>query len=256
MDISNMLIELFDVFIFKEKNESKRKKRTKQKRPFSALSMRIGSKDTVYYFDNTVIKAKNGDICLVPQNTEYIRVAQEEEIIVFHFNVHNFIGNSIKCYSVANIEEYQSLFFQALKIWQAKAAGYRYEATSILYTILARLQKDGMILDSSEDKALSKAIEMIESSFQNHNFRVEDISKELFISPAGLRKKFKDRFGSTPKEYLDKRRINEAEIMLKANYFSQKEISDRCGFSDVKYFRYAFKKETGKTVTDYKKSLT
>ncbi len=255
MDISNMIIELIDVFIYEEKSQSKRKKRTKYSRPFSALSMRIGSRDTTYYCAGDVIKAKNGDICLVPQNTEYIRVAQQEKIMVFHFNVHNFIDKKIKCFSVENTEEYQKMFRKALEIWQVKSAGYRYEATSLLYSILARLQKDGMLLDSSEDKALSKALQMIEANFKDTSFRINSISKELYLSSAYLRQKFKDRFGFTPKEYLDKRRISEAEIMLKSKYFSQKEIAAECGFSDVKYFRYAFRKEIGKTVSDYKKSL-
>ncbi len=255
MDISSMIIELIDVFIYEEKNQSKKKKRTEYSRPFSALSMRIGSRDTTYYCSGAVIKAKNGDICLVPQNTEYIRVAQQEKIIVFHFNVHNFVDNKIKCFSPQDTEKYQKMFYRALEVWQAKSAGYRYEASSILHAILSCLQKDGMLLDSSEDKALSEALQMIEANFKDTGFRINTISKELFISPTNLRQKFKDRFGITPKEYLDKRRITEAEIMLKSKYFSQKDIAAECGFSDVKYFRYAFRKQTGKTVSDYKKTL-
>ena len=250
-----MIIELIDVFIYEEKTDLKKKKRNTYQRPYSALSIRIGSPDTTYYCNGNVIKAKNGDICLVPQNTEYIRVAQQEKIIVFHFNVHNFIENTIKCFSVENTCRYEELFYKALEIWQKKLSGYRYEATAVLYEIFANLQKDGLPLGTAEDKYLARALEMIESNFKNPSFRINSIAKELFISSAGLRHKFKDRFGLTPKEYLDKRRINEAEIMLKAKYFSQKEIASECGFSDVKYFRYAFRKETGKTVTAYKKSL-
>ena len=45
----------------------------------------------------------------------------------------------------------------------------------------------------------------------------------------------------------------EAEILLGSRYFSQKQIAERCGFSDVKYFRNAFKAATGKTPRQYGK---
>jgi len=116
MDISNMIVELFDVFVFEEKNDTPAKLRSKTRRNFSALSMRIGSSDTTYYCNGEVIKAENGDICLVPQNTEYIRVAKKEKILVFHFNVHNYISPSIKCFKIEDKKTYEEMFFKALCI--------------------------------------------------------------------------------------------------------------------------------------------
>ncbi|MBE6570644.1 MAG: helix-turn-helix transcriptional regulator [Ruminococcaceae bacterium] len=255
MDISNMIVELFDVFVFEEKNDTPAKLRSKTRRNFSALSMRIGSSDTTYYCNGEVIKAENGDICLVPQNTEYIRVAKKEKILVFHFNVHNYISPSIKCFKIEDKKTYEEMFFKALCVWQKKQPGYRYEATSILCSILAKLQKDGMLLEASEDRILSKALEIIESNFKSPSFKIQSVSEKLFISSASLRQKFSRRFSLTPKQYLEKRRIKEAIIMLKSNYFSQKEIAVACGFSDVKYFRYAFKKEIGKTISDFNKTV-
>ena len=110
---------------------------------------------------------------------------------------------------------------------------------------------------AKEAKEVAKAIDIIEKNFNNDDFRTEKISEFLYISETFLRRKFKKHIGKSPKQYLDDRRIEEAKKLLESGYFSQKEIAGKCGFSDVKYFRTAFKTATGMKIKDFiKKSET
>ena len=156
-----------------------------------------------------------------------------------------------------NPEKYKILFVKAEKIWSEKESGYRYKAASLFYEILSELTREGMLLTKNTDSDVAKAIDIIEKNFNNDDFRTEKISEFLYISETFLRRKFKKHIGKSPKQYLDDRRIEEAKKLLESGYFSQKEIAGKCGFSDVKYFRTAFKTATGMKIKDFiKKSET
>ena len=42
---------------------------------------------------------------------------------------------------------------------------------------------------------------------------------------------------------------------IQSKYYTQREIAERCGFSDVEYFRCAFKTKTGQTIAEYESIL-
>ena len=80
---------------------------------------------------------------------------------------------------------------------------------------------------------------------------IDSLAKRANVSPAQYRRKFRQIYGESPKQYLDSLRFNYAKSLLETGYFSQKEIAFRCGFSDVVYFRTAFKRENGKSIREY-----
>ena len=92
----------------------------------------------------------------------------------------------------------------------------------------------------------------LERNFRNANYKVSGLSACLYISETYLRRLFHAQLGMSPKRYLIKYRVNQAQIMLKTTSASQTEIAQACGFSDVKYFRAAFKAESGLTVSQYR----
>ena len=71
----------------------------------------------------------------------------------------------------------------------------------------------------------------------------------------------------SPKSYLTSRRMHETQIMntawssdaplpgIQSKYYTQREIAERCGFSDVEYFRCAFQAKTGQTIAEYESIL-
>ena len=65
------------------------------------------------------------------------------------------------------------------------------------------------------------------------------------------RREFNRVYSCSPKAYLDTLRIQYAKSLLETGYFSQKEIAQRCGYTDVGYFRTVFKKKIGKSIKAY-----
>jgi hypothetical protein len=56
----------------------------------------------------------------------------------------------------------------------------------------------------------------------------------------------------TPLEYIHQLKIQKAEMLLKSGSYTNEEISELCGFRDVKYFYVLLKKMTGNTTKVYK----
>ena len=81
---------------------------------------------------------------------------------------------------------------------------------------------------------------------------LDDVSKELQISPYYFSKLFKKRTGSTFIEYLTNVRIERAKELLRNTNKSMKEICLEVGYSDANYFSRTFKKNVGVTPSEYK----
>lgn len=85
-----------------------------------------------------------------------------------------------------------------------------------------------------------------------YDFKVSDFSKVFNYNEKYLGKLFKAKTGNSIKEYINLRRIEIAEKMLKKTSFSITDISLKVGFNNVTYFNRIFKKLKGKTPSEYR----
>ena len=65
---------------------------------------------------------------------------------------------------------------------------------------------------------------------------------------------FRESFHSTPNQYIISCKINLARKLLLAQELSVSQIAELCGFSDIYYFSKLFKKETGQTPSQFRKT--
>lgn len=91
--------------------------------------------------------------------------------------------------------------------------------------------------------------------FENYNIKnpLELISKEVHYSKSYISHLFKDVGASSLKDMLGFIRIYHSEEMLINSDLSIHDISDLCGFSDIKYFNSNFKKWFLCTPSEYRK---
>jgi AraC family transcriptional regulator len=75
------------------------------------------------------------------------------------------------------------------------------------------------------------------------------------LSPFHFSRAFKESFGVPPHRYLSSRRIERAKSLLAQRKLSVTEIGLDVGFSETSSFTSAFRKVTGETPTDYRRSL-
>lgn len=82
---------------------------------------------------------------------------------------------------------------------------------------------------------------------------VEEIAKEVYLSPNYIRTIFKDKMGETILDYLTKVRINRAAELLKDKSLKVREIAHNVGYENVSYFCSVFHKHRGSTPNEYRK---
>jgi len=221
-------------------------------RSFSALSFRLNS-DSRFIYNGKKIPAKTNDVAFVPAGLEYVRESADDEAIVIHFLTYGATGRDILIFSPQNAEKYSESFAGILSEWSGKEVGYKERVTAKFYEILAMLRQDGAKRESEAD-FVTKTAAIIDVSFGDSTLTVDKLAKDNYISAAYLRKKFSEKFGVSPKRYIENRRIEYAKELLLSGYYSQIEIAERCGYADVKYFRSAFKLLVGQSPMSFIKS--
>jgi two-component system response regulator YesN len=84
---------------------------------------------------------------------------------------------------------------------------------------------------------------------------LEEVAEHVGLSPYYFSKLFKDRFGVTFIDYLTEVRIERAKEEMRDPNKSLKEVCFLVGYNDPNYFSRVFKKQTGLSPTEYRKTL-
>ncbi|HTJ15082.1 MAG TPA: AraC family transcriptional regulator [Dinghuibacter sp.] len=85
---------------------------------------------------------------------------------------------------------------------------------------------------------------------------VDTLSRKAYLSRNMFFKWFKEQFGLTPLDYVNRERIRLAKELLATSPGSISDISARCGFTDVNYFVRVFRKSEGVTPGAYRRAGT
>jgi AraC-like DNA-binding protein len=101
---------------------------------------------------------------------------------------------------------------------------------------------------------LLKALEFIENEFLNSDIYLDQVADEACLSKYHFIRLFKEHFGITPMQYLTKRRIERAIMIMADRKLTVASVAYQTGFNDIGEFNKQFKKFTGLTPTEYKTS--
>lgn len=112
------------------------------------------------------------------------------------------------------------------------------------------------LLKKDDEKKLSHYIydvlDYIEKNYQT-KIKLEEISEHIHLNPSYLSKVFKEQMGISISDYILKRRLSAATLLLKKE--NNKAISDialETGFYDTAHFAKAFKSVYGITALQYR----
>ncbi len=128
-----------------------------------------------------------------------------------------------------------------------------YEQLRKWYTdkLTASCRNIKMRKEAQSSSIIDKAKDYIGARY-NKDISLDDVSREVDISPYYFSKIFKEATGENFIEYVTNIRITKAKELLKNSEYSIKEICAEVGYSDPNYFSRTFKKNVGVTPTEYK----
>ena len=105
--------------------------------------------------------------------------------------------------------------------------------------------------DEKANRIVTKARTFIDRNFQR-DLTLEEVSREVHVSPYYFSKLFKEQTGENFINYLTLRRIETAKQLLLDGKLNVKNICTEIGYNDPNYFSRLFKRFEGITPTEYR----
>jgi AraC-like DNA-binding protein len=102
---------------------------------------------------------------------------------------------------------------------------------------------------------IAKASRIIIETTPLSSVSVDTLADHFGVNRSTVFRLFKNAFGMSPKEYIDKFRFEKACQMLSNKKLKIKEIADSCGFDNQCYFSTAFQKHFDMTPSQWRKKL-
>ena len=101
---------------------------------------------------------------------------------------------------------------------------------------------------------VEKTISYIDQHY-SENLTLQSLSKQVFLSPNYLGKKFREETGYKITDWINKIRLEKSMELLKNTALKTYQIAEKVGFSSYKYFSILFLKHNGCSAREYRKSL-
>ena len=216
------------------------------------LIFHFSGQATVFFGEQTLETAAN-TVRFLPQGDwgrhDVLR-HEAGECIDVCFRADREIAPQAFVLEVAQSEKLGTLFRRLFATWASKKAGYYFDSVSLLYRILAELQRERQPLRQHALR-IAPTLEVIHSEFLHRDFTLAELAALSGIGESYFQKLFKERFGISPKKYIIQLKINHACDLLRLERYSVSKVAELCNFSDVYFFSRQFKEYMQITPTQF-----
>lgn len=107
---------------------------------------------------------------------------------------------------------------------------------------------------SSYSEPVRQILVTIDASLAG-DLSLKRFASDLYLNTSYLSSLFKKEVGMTLTDYVNKNRIEYAKKLLKSTTLSIQDIATQSGISDIHYFTRLFRRETGSSPRDFRKSV-
>ncbi len=126
------------------------------------------------------------------------------------------------------------------------------------FHLLAELLRRAIRCRSSSGSAGSGTVALARSFLGSHfsdpNLMLQDVADAVHMSQSHFSALFSQETGLTFTRYLTALRIGKAKELLTATQLRSSQIAAEVGYNDAHYFSYLFKKNTGLTPSEFRRS--
>ena len=127
------------------------------------------------------------------------------------------------------------------------------ESRGIVYQLLARFLKRAQVKMELKDDRIEEAIHYIRKHI-NETIDLGVLAENSCLSKDHFIRLFKKETGDTPLKYINRKKIEKAQLILITDDMSIKNVALNLAFEDYSYFNRLFKKITGITPQEYRTS--
>ena len=149
-----------------------------------------------------------------------------------------------------------SMIFELIHRGTAEGRNYAAEEASHLLAVLMitvqRLLEDiELSTTSKQNETIKQVKEYIDANYAEEII-INDIAEKFYINVSVLTRNFKNMYGYSPVQYLNRRRIGEAQTLLIDTDKSITDIAFDVGYNDRSYFNKVFVKFMGMSPKKYR----
>ena len=235
---------------------------TNAPRPFHIVSY-INRGKVIFKSRNNTIPLKEGDVFYIPMGETYISEWSGGDVVYctsvfFSFDTGRD-PTADKSYAIQKIEgkdgELAANLVQSLSANRSKEKFTDFSTLRDFFSLCDLLFGAASSSPKAIDaNAVTKALDFIDENY-NKAFSVKELADLCNFSESRFYHVFKELVGMAPIEYKHITAVKHAQLYLSSEReYTVEEVSDKCGFSSSIYFRRVFKKITGKTPREYKKT--
>ena len=235
---------------------SKSKEPSAKTRAYHALLYIVNAERTYSFDNNKELTVKNGDILFIPKGASYTVSGKEiREGYTISFDTDD-IELSPFVFRPKNSSFFLDSFKASAYAWKNKSIGFEMRCKSELYNIICNMQTEFELnyISKSTQNRLKPAIDYIYKEYTNDNISIPLLASLCGMSEVLFRRHFKSAMGLSPLKFINSLKIARAKELLDFGECTVAEAAMLAGFHDECYFSREFKKHTGVSPVEYKKS--
>ena len=125
------------------------------------------------------------------------------------------------------------------------------ETNGILFQLFSKFLFLAQQRDINKDTRILKVLHYIYKNIDT-KISIKELSSLCYMSDDHFIRLFKKELKTTPINYINKKKIEKAQLMLLIKNIAIKDIAYSLSFENVSYFNRIFKQNIGKTPNEYK----
>ena len=248
-------LKIYDIHAVYEGSMARGEIDNSHKKRYSDAFVYFCSGATDYSFVGKSFTAREGSVIFLPKGSSYfMNVLSESEYIVvdFEFEASPAV-RAADCFHTPPVA-IRSDFERLFHIWH-KTEPYRdSEAFSELYRIYASCLRSRLREYAKSGEIYSAAVGYVLENYSSDTLTVGKIAESVGVSETHLRRIFSARAAISPVRYVNYLRIEKAKNMLLESNYTVGDVARLSGFSDSYYFSREFKKHTGLSPSEFRRS--
>ena len=198
------------------------------------------------FSDGTVLNTVGGSFFYLPKGCSY----HVETVSPGGCHCINFDADIVDEPFVINFRNYDGIlhnFKSAVNAWIVDDELKHSSSMRALYDAIYQMQKElrRQYMPDSYDALIGPAIKKMDVAFTDNELSIEVLARDCGVSSVYFRKIFMNRFGTSPKSYLIKKRLEYAQRLLSSKSLSVSEVALQCGYTEACHFSREFKKRFG-----------
>ena len=188
------------------------------------------------------------------KNTRVVLVEFGHELLREDFMSFTSLGDSFRVYAEGH--QVTGKMKEITELLGNPEAFSRLELIGQVYCLCAALLRDLKTGESRSKKnelqRIAPALRLVQTNYTD-NLTIEDACRETGLSPGNFCTIFKNAVGTGFHTYLNRKRTENAGLLLKQTELSVDEVASLSGFADIKTFYRVFRKETGMSPLNFRR---